>query len=239
MQIEQAVVSSVDSRTDQKNEVVSRSPNIDDKLGRNLCDWSPSRLDLAFGQTESLSFFPTDNGKFAISRSVIGGLQSSRCGGRRIVSYIVLVDPTQLSRYRNNAVLLTRVLLSMGKLLLQTNGNPKLPLLDIPDRNLLEPSVTNCPELAIETEKIVRAIEIHRQVVIIGKPNPVTFLGEFLAELPLKDRTRYSFTTGLNVVEERPFTLQFFPEATSVLEKQFATLQLRTINVKPANVNSY
>ena len=134
MQVDQAIVSSIDSKTEQKNELVSRSANIDDQLAGNLLRWSPFRQEIALGHAESINFFPTECGRLALSRSVIGGQESRRSGGRRTLTYIVVVTPPQLAGFGGNAVRLTRVLQSAGQLLLHTQGTPTLPLLEIPDR---------------------------------------------------------------------------------------------------------
>jgi hypothetical protein len=119
----------------------------------------------------------------------------------------------------------------MGNLVLQTRGNPGLPMLEIPDRYLLGTSERSCPQWLGEFEKIVRAVQIHRQVMLIGKPDPFEFLGSYLAALPSEQRMQYSFASGLSIQEDRPFNLQFFTESTPMLERQFASLQLRTINL--------
>lgn len=238
MQLGQVIIASVDSKTEQKNEWVSRSANIDDQLTETLCRWSPGQQELASGQTESINFFPTKCGKLALSRSVVGGLESGRGGGRRTISYIAVIEPNQLNGYHNNAVLLTRVLQSMGMLFLQTGATATLPELQLPDCSYVKSENHFHSGSSGDFEKVVRAIEIHHQVVIIGQPNPLAFLGEFLGTVPLANRHRISFATGMNLSEERPFILQFFRELNPSLEKQLASRQLRVISLTPQPVAS-
>ena len=120
MQLEQVVVSSTYSRTSRQNKLVSRSPGIDDQLAESILAWSPSGNDLVFGKPESINFFHPDGKTLALSRSFIGERQKSRDGGRHIVSHVVVFHRDQLEGYHNNVVLLTRMLRSMGLLILQT-----------------------------------------------------------------------------------------------------------------------
>jgi len=232
-------VSSIDSRTLKKNELISRSNNIDDEIAKALCERVPSRGQLTLDQSESVSFFELNGDQFALSRSVPGRIEGSRSGGRQTVSHIIVFDRAQLQGYQNNVVLLLRVVRSMGLLILQTSMPKELPLIDIPHQSFQEPNGFSRSELAKETERIVRAIDIHKRVVILGLLDPLSFLCAFLAELPLEERTQISFATGMNVVDEKPFDLQFFPRAETELDKELASRQLRTISLAAHSMTVY
>ena len=233
MKVGQAIVSSISSKSRLQNEIVRRSSDIDDRLAQALCDWSPCRCQLSFGEKESYNFFQPDDNKLAIARSVGGQLEHSRYGSRHIVSQIVVLDREQLSGYRDNIVLVARVLNSMGLLTMRLRFPEELPPLELPDYSLLAPDEFKRPELANETQKILRAIDIHHQVVILGLDDPLAFLCAFLANVPAPQRSQISFATGLKLVEGRPFNLQFFSEADIALEKILASRQLRTISLGP------
>ena len=233
MQVGQAIVASIASKSRFQNEIVSRSSEIDDRLAKALCTWSPCRTQLAFGKTESYNFFRPDDNTLAIARSMGGELENSRYGGRHIVSQVVVLDREQLSGYHNNIVLLTRMLNSMGLLSLRLRIPDQLPSLELPDYFLPSPDAFDRPELAAETQKILRAIDIHHQVVILGLQDPMPFLCTFLADIPAEQRLQISFATALKLVEDRPFNLQFFTEADCALERELASHQLRTICLRP------
>lgn len=229
MHLEQVVVSSAYSRSDRQNRIVSRSAGIDDQLAESILRWSPCGNDLAFGTSESINFFHPDGKTLALSRSVIGERQKSRDGGRHIVSNVVVFKREQLEGYHNNVVLLTRMLRSMGGLILQTDLQEEMPTMDVPDETFFETPAFVREEYAQATEKILHAIDIHHQVVIVGLKDPLEFLSRFFSDVPLAKRLQISFATGLNSNSERPFALQFFAETDDVLEKEFASRQLRTI----------
>ncbi len=169
-------MSSIASKSRVQNEIVSRSSEIDDRLARALCTWSPCRGQLAFGRTESYNFFRPDDKTLAIARSMRGELEHSRYGGRHIVSQVVVLDREQLSGYHDNIVLLVRMLNSMGLLSLRLRIPDQLPSLELPDYSLPAPDQFERADLAAETQKILRAINIHQHVVILGLENPMAFL---------------------------------------------------------------
>ena len=239
MQVGQAIVSSIASKSRVQNEIVSRSSEIDDHLARALCTWSPCRGQLAFGQTESYNFFRPDDKTLAIARSMRGELEHSRYGGRHIVSQVVVLDREQLSGYHDNIVLLVRMLNSMGLLSLRLRVPDQLPSLELPDYSLPAPDPFERAELAAETQKILRAIDIHQHVVILGLENPMSFLCAFLADIPAAQRLKISFATALSLADERPFNLQFFHEADCALERELASRQLRTISLRPTQAAAF
>ena len=239
MQVGQAIVSSIASKSRVQNEIVSRSSEIDDRLARALCTWSPCRGQLAFGRTESYNFFRPDDKTLAIARSMRGELEHSRYGGRHIVSQVVVLDREQLSGYHDNIVLLVRMLNSMGLLSLRLRIPDQLPSLELPDYSLPAPDQFERADLAAETQKILRAINIHQHVVILGLENPMAFLCAFLADIPATQRLKISFATALSLTDERPFNLQFFYEADCALERELASRQLRTISLRPTQAAAF
>jgi hypothetical protein len=232
MQLEQVVVSSAYSRTNQQNRIISRSAGIDEQLAESILHWSPCGNDLAFGKPESINFFHPDGKTLALSRSVIGERQKSRDGGRHIVSHVVVCKRDQLEGYHNNVVLLTRMLRSMGGLILKTELPDEIPVLEIPDSTFFDPPRFVREEYSQATEKILHAIDIHHQVVIVGLKDPLEFLGCFFSDVSPAKRLQLSFATDLNTNAERPFALQFFAESDDLLEKELASRQLRTISLR-------
>ncbi len=232
MKVDQAIISSVYSRTGKLNQLIAKSGNIRDDIASALCRWSPCRNELEFRQSESVNFFPVDEDTFAIVRSFIGGQEHHRVGGRRIVSHAIVIHESQLAGYQNNVVSFYRVLQSMGLQLLQTSVPEELPVLDVPSSPFCQATGFSSTQESEITEKLVRAIGIHHQVIMVGHQEPLKFLEQFLAEAPIDQRTNISFATALNVCDERPFTLQFFKETDPVLDKEFASRQLRTISLE-------
>lgn len=232
MKIRQAVIASNGSRGAGKNKLVSRSEGIDQSLATKLCDASPGRQGLAFGHRESINFFQPQSDTFAISRSMIGGLESGRNGGRRVVTHIALLERHELTGYDNNIVTMYHVLRSMGELILRTTENEQLPMIEIPDQTLKMKNVCSRSnsQPPVDFEKIAHAIEIHQQVVILDHQSPLVLMGEFMDSQPAEKRLDLSFSTGLVLEDEHRFNLQFFAEWDSVLESELVRLQRRTIS---------
>lgn len=232
MQVRQAIVSTPNSRALKHNELVSISDDISDELAERLCRWSPERNEIAYGETQSINFFQPVRDVFAVSRSVFGELESNLDVGRRINTHILLFDREQLAGYENNIALLVHVLRSHGALLLQTSPSEWIPKIEVPSRAHIELIKNPQAEYLNQTEKIVHAIDIHGEVVLLGLPDPLEFLGSFLTEIPIEDRLDISFSTGLRVSESRRFTFQFFRDEDPDLLHDLANRQLRTISFK-------
>jgi len=231
MLVRQAIVSTPNSRALKQNELVSCTENIDEELAQSLCQWSPQRNQLAYGQSQSINFYQPRRDTFAISRSVFGELDSNLDGGRRIITHFVLFDRDQLSGYHNNIALVVHVLRSHGLMLFQPNSPVQLPMLEIPERALVEMAEFSRSDFSRATDKIVHAIEIHDEVVILGLKEPLAFLCSFLADLPISNRLDFSFATGLKVTDERRYSFQFFPDEEPELLHDLANRQLRTISL--------
>lgn len=233
MQVRQAIVSTPTSRALKQNELVSCSEQISDELARSLCHWSPHRNELAFGQIQSINFFEPVRGTFAISRSVYGDLESTVDGGRRITSHIVLFDRDQLSGYQNDIASVVHVLRSNGSLVLRPNPPRRIPMLDVPEHAFVEMGELARSDFSAETERVLHAIDIHSEVVLLGLKQPLKFLRSFFADIPRSRRLEFSFATGLKVSDDRNYRLQFFLDEDRELIQELANRQLRTISLGP------
>lgn len=231
MLVRQARVASPSSRILKRNEVISRSENIDDELALALCKMSPGRNELGFGIQQSINFFQPAPDTFALSRSV-GGLECDRRGGRRIVSQVILFDRDQLDGYNNNIALVAHVLQTSGLMFLEESSPDTLPLLEVPDQAFGTLSDFSRDEFSAETERIAEAVDIHDRVVILGLQNPISFLCSFLADLPQSGRLGISFATGLKILDQRPFSLQFIPAVESDVLDELTRRQIRTISLE-------
>lgn len=231
MLVRQALVASPGSRILKRNEVISRSENIDDELALALCQSSPGRNELGLGMQQSTNFFQPAPDTFALSRSV-GGLERDRDGGRRIVSQIVLFDRDQLDGYNNNIALVAHVLQTSGLMILEDSRAETLPLLEVPEQAFGTLGEFSRAGYSAETERIAEAVDLHSRVVILGLQNPMSFLCSFLADLPPSGRLNSSFATGLKVLDRRPFSLQFIPDVELDVLDELANRQIRTISLE-------
>ena len=231
MLVRQALVASPGSRVLKQNELISRSENINDDLAQALCEWSPGRNELEFGMQQSVNFFQPVENVFALSRSV-GGIECNRDGGRRIVSKIILFDRVQLIGYHDNIALVAHVLQTSGLMILENSPSDMLPLLDIPERAFGTLGEYSRPAYSVETQRIADAINLHDRAVILGLQNPLSFLCSFLADIPQSCRLEFSFATGLKILDQRPFSLQFIPEVEPGFLNELSSRQIRTISLE-------
>lgn len=232
MELEQVIVCSGGAESNHQIKLLAFSQSVDDHVIEAIANMSPDRNGLAYGQSESINFFQFDKETFGLSRSVIAGLECRRNRGRRVASHTVVIRREQFEGYDNNAVQLARVLLTMGSLIMRTEVASELPLLEVPERSFCPPESPSLSDSSANHDRIAHAIDIHGKVVILGLNDPLEFLSGLLAATESSKRLEISFATGLQVVENRDFTLQFFEDPDPVLAQDLAKRQHRTISLK-------
>jgi hypothetical protein len=214
-------------------DLVARSSDLDQELLASLAEWTPGYWEVSQQRRECINFFRPCAKRLAISRSVFSRSDFGRTQAVRVTTSAVVFEPEHLAGFHNNVVLFANAIRTRGALFVQQAPvNSELPILNLPDRSIFKPEDYAGTIVAVEPEKIVRAIEIHRQVAIIGVTDPMRFLCALLAQLPVEQRFETSFSTGLDISDRRPFNLQFFSVASADLKKELVQAQVRMISLE-------
>lgn len=236
--------------------VVAKSQGVDADLESRLRTWTPGCGELNPGQSHSLNFFPLGPITFGVSRVTQGPLATYGSPVRHLYHHVILLELDQLHQMHNNIVPLLNRLESNGDWILSpgprrrnrtgsnfarpenngTSNSPTgtgwqsdLPHLEIkqPPFNYAKPQVELSSRMSAELQ---RAVRVHQQVVVTDLPNPIRFLASFVNQIPVDQRLKYSFSTGLRFCDERPFTLHFFPQSNLAVEMDVVSRQLRTMS---------
>ncbi len=233
MKVGQATFLSDSTINQGRVDLVARSSDLDQRLVASLSNWIPCYWEMSQQNFECFNFFRPCAKKLAVSRSVFSRSDIGRTEAIRLTTSTVVFEPGHLAGFHDNVVLFANAIRTRGALFVQqTAVNTELPILNLPDRSIFKPADYAGNIMDVEPEKIVRAIEIHQRVAIIGVADPMRFLCALIAQLPVERRFETSFSTGLDISDRRPFNLQFFSVASADLKKELVQAQVRMISLE-------
>ncbi|MFG0334478.1 MAG: hypothetical protein ACF8TS_14045 [Maioricimonas sp. JB049] len=237
MIVEQAVFTSVQTRSAQGYHLVARSPGVDTRLARTLAQWGPSQGSLVGRgvNDDSLSCFTIDDGRVVLMRSVYGGPEYSGRGSLQVVTYYAICRREQLAGYDDNPLRLARVLLARGHLRLQTDFAQPLASLELPDRAAARPSDRLAGDsVAPLAATILEQFDSDQRIAIVGAIDAWKTLEGVLQQIPATWRLELSFTTGLNPSVHRRFLLHFLPEADTRRRSDLQRQGITCVDAAPA-----
>ena len=229
MLVEQATFASTNTSRFSGYQLVGRSPGVDDQLAQALCRWSPGHGGLLNHrvESESLSYFQATEHWHVISRTVYGGPEHGMRSGRQLVTKFVALSRQQFQTFEYNAIAVAQTLMSMDDLHLEFSLS-RSDRIELPDQpvihvDLFTDTMTPCEG------RLANLLGNGLPAAIIGEKAPVEFLKGFLPKLPEDLRALASFATGLELTEQRPYLVQFFPEVDVALKNRLRQLQISSI----------
>lgn len=210
IRFQRAVFTSVASKSVRGYHLVMRSPGIDDDTAQVLCQWSPTHEGLAEpGVTaNSLNYFPIDDRRYAISKSVIGGSEYSGRSALQTVTTILVGEFEDFAVYRYHPLVVAKIALSMGWLRLVANYEKPLDVVELPAIGFPEGEYP--AESLTLVGRVARVLSSEQRVAIHGSHSPLGTLARIYDTLPLEERRQISFSTGIKASTFRPFHIQFF-----------------------------
>jgi hypothetical protein len=229
MRLPQAIFTSVRGKRLDGYQLAARSDEIDDDLARDLQTWGPAHDSLLFPREgiESINFHPLLGGKWhCLSRTVCSGAEYSGRAGGRVYTQMFLLPEAGLARFANTPFLVLRCLRAAGRLLVYDVVPDKLrslPLVgraaghegeaqgatpgdDPPERSLaaLHSAIRQSPSVAVLGTNNARE-KLHVE----------PWFAALFRRLPVEERIRVSFSTGLKPTLGRPFKLFVAPDDPS------------------------
>ncbi len=193
---------------------MGRSSGVGDRDARELALYGPEDDSLLEGSGEpvSINFHQLVSGKYCISRTCL-----AICGdsNRRVYTQFLLVSADTLARFANNPFALLKAAASSGILRVYEQVPPKLdpvrmrgsaPLIDLElmTKLTIEPgpaAIATLLQTASSSDRLAVAAKISAERLFAGLINV----------LPVKDRTLFSFSTGLKISPERPVRVSVLP----------------------------
>lgn len=233
MKLRQAVFVSAKIDDQDKICLAGRSEEIEASTIQQIVKWIPQRWELAQGHSEGFSFVQLSHDCFALSRSVPGIIDLRGRGEKQLVTSVLFVNREQLECLGGNAAILATIALTHGGLVLPIRIQKQLAFLELPDRTCLTPLMDDPILRAKERENISRAVDIHKQVAILGSKEPLDYIAGYVSMLDLDQRLNTCFAIGLDVSPSRPFQLLFYRGNDVSIQEELARQQVRTINLAP------
>jgi hypothetical protein len=216
MRLPQAIFTSVRGKRLDGYQLAARSDEIDDELARDLQSWGPAHDSLLFPREgiESINFHAVAAGQwYCLSRTVCSGAEYSGRAGGRIYTQMFLIPPDGLARFANNPFLVLRSLRAAGRLLVHDDVPERLRSLPLVGRAASHEVEEQGPDIpAGNLNALESALRQSPSVAVGGTRQVEPWFAALFRRLPLEDRPRISFSTGLKPSLGRPFKLFVAPE---------------------------
>ena len=224
MFIDQIVYGSANRAHMKGYQVLGQSEGVDNEVTKRFCRYAPSHGTLGKSPDAwGLSFFPVDDSRFAIARSMHGGPEYSGRGGLTVVTRALIVTSSQLSLYSNDPISFARTAMALGHLILPDAMPQNLPVIEIPDRplpmeqpqsdfaDLSEPAL---PAHAVKwvAREAFSMLNDGSQVMICGVCDPLPILYLMYELISAGNRPLISFASGIQRSSRRSYRVQFTDE---------------------------
>ena len=236
-QVQQAIFASADRGSMKGYQIVARSAGVDRYISQTLHGWAPTQMPDDAPGAWTINYFPVNDQKVAITRTVLGGPEYSSRGGFEVVTLILLLSNEQFGAYQSNPILVAKTAIATGtlRLPLQIDGE-YLPPANLPCPPLVYPPppvaddqshATDRHHLSGMLDRLAKMVNQRERIAVIGQQNPIAVVEHLLPRLSEKVRREFSFTTGLLPTVRRPFQAHFL--ATADLSRQ-RTLESQNIH---------
>jgi GTPase-associated protein 1 len=216
MRLPQAIFTSVRGKRLDGYQLASRSDEIDDDLARDLHAWGPAHDSLLYPREgiDSINFHPLQGGQwYCLSRTLCAGAEYSGRSGGRVYTQMFLLSPDGLARFANNPFLVLRALRAAGRLLVYDEVPETLRSLPLVGRAANHEVEEQNDELSAgNLSTLETALKQSPSVAVLGTKAAEPWFAALFRRLPLEERPRVSFSTGLKPSMGRPFRLFVAPD---------------------------
>ncbi len=208
MELEQALFTSTRSQKLSGYHVVARSAGVDETLAQALCRWCPSHDAMLSRKSNafSINFFPLDEDRFGISRTVLGGPEYSGRGGLQTVTMVLIATRSQLAGYANDPISLLETARTCGYLSF-VRSQPFHERAVLPDRYALLPRLKGRLSREAFVSDSTKSLLADKSITLVDAPIARRAVQSVLHAMPMEKRLEISFTTGLKPSSQRPFRI--------------------------------
>jgi len=217
MLIQQAIFTSLKTRTQEGYQLAATSDGVTRELAETLAAWGPahdSLLDRRLGAS-SINFHPLADDLFCISRTVAEGNEYSGRSGPRVYTQMLVVPDSALARFANNPFAIVEALSVGGQMIVHDKPPAQLePIRLLGRASLINP--LRLEELAVDAgaDALANLIELATRSPRLAIRSQIPLerlLACLLMLLPPSQRLAMSFSTGLRWSPRRPFRLIALP----------------------------
>ncbi|MHC2070321.1 GAP1-N2 domain-containing protein [Bremerella sp. T1] len=210
--VEQAIFTS--ARTSQKDgyQLVAWSPGISSEDARQLAVWGPAHDSMIVDDPTdvSLNFHPLGDGKFCISRTMLGLAEYSGRGGRQVYTHCFVLKADAFARFHNDPFRVLSAALAIHDLRPGAKLPTDLPTLSmLPSGGPVDAGLIRFFDSPLQQQTLVawtHQAMTSEKLMFTGSYND-RFLTVFFNLLPVSIRPKFSFSTRLRYSPRREFRL--------------------------------
>lgn len=215
MQVDQAVFASSDRGSVKGYQLVGQSAGVASADALELNRWAPTQLPDDTKESGIISCWTLSSGVVVVARTVSGGPEYSNRGGVQVVTSFLLLRGEQFRQYHCNAIAVFRTSFAMGYLRLPYDLHVRrLPEALLPDGSLFAPpDVATGEPRSGDRRFIAESMALIRsstRFAVSGLDNPIDTVESLIVRMPIDQRQRFSFTTGLWPSIRRPLQAHFY-----------------------------
>lgn len=210
--VEQAIFTSARTAKKDGYQLVAWSPGISADDARLLAVWGPAHDSMIVDDASdvSLNFHPLREGKFCISRTMLGSAEYSGRGGLQVYTHCFVLDTASFARFHNDPFRVLSAALAIHDL----RPGPELPT-DLPTMRMLpsgppvEPGLIRFFDEPKQQQKLVTWFHqalTSKKLLFTGDYND-RYLAVFFNLLPVSIRPWFPFSTRLRYSPRREFRL--------------------------------
>ena len=220
--VKQAVFASSDRGQVKGYQLVGQSAGIEQRDTLELTRWAPTQLPSDASDRGIVSAWRLESGRTAVARTVYGGPEYSNRGGTQVVTLFLLLEDEQLEMFDFDAISLARTAVALGYLRLPLDlRREQLPDVVLPEHPLVRPLAQRDQHAFVRPvagliDEVAKLVTSAQRVAVTGLADPIDAIELLIAKLPVAQRKRFSFTTGLSPSIRRPVQAHFYRHPESV-----------------------
>lgn len=243
MRIPQAIFTSLRGDRIAGYQLAVKSEGIGDDLAQELNTWGPAHDSLLdeLAEEPSVNFHPLGQVYFCLSLTRPAGAEYSGRAGARVYTQMFVLPREGLARFDNNPLLILRALETAGRIEVYDEVPPMLRPLPLvgrageADMHGFEQILMNLSPEALS--HLATTVLENPSVGLASALPPRALFAALFQLIPLEDRLKVSFTTGLRHSLRRPFRLFLLPN-DPLARRQFQRHAGVTVVELPPKSNS-
>ncbi|MEW4451885.1 hypothetical protein AB1L30_04280 [Bremerella sp. JC817] len=210
--VEQAIFTSARTSNKDGYQLVAWSPGISAEDARLLAVWGPAHDSMIVSDPSdvSLNFHPLGQGKFCVSRTMLGTAEYSGRGGRQVYTHCFILSTEGFTRFQNDPFRVVSAALAIRDLRPGSELPTDLPTLKmLPSGPPVEPAMIRLFDAPLQQQMLVSWTHMAlttNKLTFTGSYND-RFLAVFFNLLPVSVRPQFSFSTRLRYSPRRDFRL--------------------------------
>jgi hypothetical protein len=243
LRIPQAIFTSLRGEQFAGYQLAAKSAEIGEDLARELTIWGPAHDSLLdeLAEEPSINFHPLGPEHYCLSLTSSSGPEYSGRAGARIYTQMFVLPHAALARFDNNPLLILRTLEAAGRVMVHDELPRMLHSVPLVGRG--GEANLGCLEGIFDQttpEALTNLVTAVLENPAVGLATPVaprSLLPALFQLLPLEERLRISFTTGLRHSPRRPLRLCLLPSDPAARRQFQRQAEMTVVELRSKNAS--